>query len=114
MLLQAVAYDTPEEDWADIMSSFESQSCAHVINMRIALSTTKKGDMMISKYVTKMKALADEMTSARKRLDDEELVLYILAGLDYEFDGVISTVSTRVEPITVFELYGQLLAHEQR
>jgi hypothetical protein len=60
-----------------------------------------------------MKALADEMASIGKRLDDEELVSYILAGLDSEFDGVISAVSTRVEPITMSELYGQPLAHEQ-
>jgi hypothetical protein len=114
LLLQAAAYDTPEKVWAYIMSSFESQSRARVLNMHMALSTTKKGDMTINKYVTKMKALADEMTSAGKSLDDEELVSYILAGHDSEFDGVISVVSTRVEPINVSELYGQLLAHEQR
>jgi hypothetical protein len=38
---------------------------------------------------------------------------YILAGLDSDFDGVISAVSARVEPITMAELYGQLLSHEQ-
>jgi hypothetical protein len=101
MLLQAAAYDTPEEVWAYIMSSFESQSHACVINVCMALSTTRKGDMTISKYVTKMKALSDEMASAGKRLDDEELVSHILAGLDSEFDGVISAVYARVKPITL-------------
>jgi hypothetical protein len=72
----------------------------------MTLSTTKKGDMSVSKYVAKMKALADEMASAGKKLDDEDLVSYILAGLDSDFDPVISTVSTRVEAITVGELYG--------
>jgi hypothetical protein len=67
----------------------------------MALSTTRKGDMTISKYVTKMKALSDEMASAGKRLDDEELVSHILAGLDSEFDGVISAVYARVKPITL-------------
>jgi hypothetical protein len=70
------------------------------------LSTTKKGDMSVSKYIAKMKALTDEMASAGKKLDDEDLVSYILAGLDSDFDLVISTVSARVEAITVGELYG--------
>jgi hypothetical protein len=35
--------------------------------------------MSISEYITKMKSLADEMTSAKKKVDDEELVSYILA-----------------------------------
>jgi hypothetical protein len=76
----------------------------------MVLSTIKKGDMTINMYVAKMKALADEMTSAGKRLDDEDIVSYILAGLD--LDPVISVVSARVEPISVTELYGQLLSHE--
>jgi hypothetical protein len=88
------------------MSSIESQSRVHVINVCMALSTSKKGDMAVSKYVTKMKSLADEMASAGKTHDDEELVSYILAGLDSDFDGVISTVSAKVEPIIMSELRG--------
>jgi hypothetical protein len=61
-----------------------------------------------------MKALADDMASAGKKLEDEDLVSYILAGLDSDFDSVISAISARVEHISVAELYGQLVFHEQR
>jgi hypothetical protein len=61
-----------------------------------------------------MKALADDMASAGKNMDDEDLVSYILAGLDSDFDSIILVVSVRVEPITVSELFGQLVFHEQR
>jgi hypothetical protein len=88
--------------------AFESQSHACMINVRMALSTSMKGDMPISNYIAKMKGLADRMAFAGKRLDDEDLVCYILAGLDSDFDGVISAVSASVEPITVAKLYGQL------
>jgi hypothetical protein len=113
ILLQAVAFSTPTVVWGYITSRFECQSRACVINMRMALSTTKKGDMTTNRYVAKMKALTDEMAFVRKRLDDEDLVSYILAGLDLDFDSVISAISTRVEPVSVVELYGQLLSHEQ-
>ena len=63
----------------------------------------------IADYFTKMKTLADEMASAGKKLDDEELVSYILTGLDLEYNPVVSAVSARVEPITVGELYTQLV-----
>jgi hypothetical protein len=68
---------------------------------------------MITQYVGKMKALPDDMAAAGKKLDVEELVGYILAGLDNDFDSVISAVAARVEPIGVPELYGQLVYHEQ-
>ena len=52
-----------------------------------------------------MKTLADEMASAGRKLEDEELVSYILTGLDLDFDPVVLAVTARVEPISVAELY---------
>jgi hypothetical protein len=72
----------------------------------MVLSTTRKGNISVAQYVGKMKTLADDMTSAGKKLEDEDLVSYILAGLDSDFDSVISAISARVEPISVAELYG--------
>jgi hypothetical protein len=42
----------------------------------------RKGNMTITEYVNKMRALGDEMSAAGKPLDYEEMVSYILAGLD--------------------------------
>ena len=52
-----------------------------------------------------MKGLADEMASASRRFEDEELVSYILPGLDLDFNPVVSAMASRVEPILVGELY---------
>ena len=52
-----------------------------------------------------MKGLADDMASAVRKLDDEELVSYILTGLDIDYESVVTSVATRVEPITISELY---------
>jgi hypothetical protein len=64
--------------------------------------------------VRKMKALADDMLSAGKKIDEDDLVGYILADLDSDFDSVISAILVRAEPISLAELYGQLIYHEQR
>jgi hypothetical protein len=80
----------------------------------MALSTTRKGNHNIAQYVGKMKALTDDIASAGKKLDEEDLVGYILAGLDSDYNFVISTVATCTESISVSELYGQLIYHEQR
>ena len=80
----------------------------------MALATATKGTNSISEYFGRMKTLADEMASAGRKLEDEELVSYILTGLDLDFDPVISAVTARVEPISVAELYTQLISHEQR
>nr|AAV44026.1 hypothetical protein [Oryza sativa Japonica Group] len=61
-----------------------------------------------------MHGLADEMTAAGKKLDDEDLVSYILAGLDFDYYPVVSAVAACVEPITISELITQLISFEQR
>uniref|UniRef100_A0A0E0DCG4 Retrotransposon gag domain-containing protein n=1 Tax=Oryza meridionalis TaxID=40149 RepID=A0A0E0DCG4_9ORYZ len=79
---------TSKEVWQALERMYASQSRARVINTRLALATTQKGNLSVAQYVNKMKGYADEMASAGRRLDDEELVSYILAGLDIEFNPV--------------------------
>jgi hypothetical protein len=67
---------------------------------------------MVAQYVGKMKSLADDMAAVGKKLDDEDLVSYILAGLNNDFESVISTVAACTEPISVSKLYGQLVGYE--
>lgn len=80
----------------------------------MALATASKGMSSIADYFTKMKGLAEEMASAGRKLEDEELVSYIITALDLEYNPIVSAVATRVEPITVGELYTQLVSFEQR
>ena len=70
--------------------------------------------MSIDEYVGKMKVYADELAAAGKALDDEELISYIITGLDLDYNPVISTALGRVDPISVTEFTSQLLAFEQR
>lgn len=60
---------------------------------------------MVAEYFARMKALTDEMASAGKRVDDEEIALYILAGLDIDFNPLVSAIPARVEPLTIGELF---------
>jgi hypothetical protein len=68
--------------------------------------------MIVAEYVGKMKTLRDEMVAAGRKLDDEELVEYILIGLGEDFNLIVSAVCARIELISVGELYSQLLHFE--
>jgi hypothetical protein len=52
-----------------------------------------------------MKTLVDEMASTDKKLDDEELSSYILGGLDFEYNPIVSSITARVKLISFCELY---------
>lgn len=100
--------------WAAIEEIFASHTRTRTINIRLVLSTTKKETMTVSQYYTKMKALGDEMAAAGKPLDDEEMIGYILNGLESDFNPVVSALVTRVEPTSMSELYSQLISFETR
>ena len=105
---------TAAQVWSTLEGIYASQTRARAVNTRIAFATTKKENLTITEYVGKMKALGDNVTSAGTPLGDEELVQYVLAGLDMEYNPIVSAVLTRVESISINELYSQLLSFEQR
>jgi hypothetical protein len=78
------------------------------------MAELKKRDMTVNVYFHKMKALADELTSIGQPLRDDELILYILAGLPKEFDALYEVVNNRTTPMQIRDLYSQLQATEHR
>ena len=114
ILSQLTACKTAAEVWSAVEAMFTSMSRARTVNTRIALATTKKGNLSMAEYVSKMRSLADEIASAGKAIDDDELVSYILAGLDFDYNPIVSALVARTEPISVGEMFSQLLSFEQR
>ena len=89
-----------------------SQSRGRVINTRMALATAQEGTSSIANFFSKMKSLADDMAAAGKKLEDEEIASYILAGLDTDYNPIMSAMTARVEPLTLGELFTQLASWE--
>jgi hypothetical protein len=114
ILVHVSRSETAADAWRKIQAVFASQTRARVVNLRIALSTTKKGNMNVAEYFAKMKGYADDMAAAGRPLEDDELVEYIITGLDREFTSLVSALVARVEPISVEELYSQMLSYETR
>jgi hypothetical protein len=91
---------------------FASQTRSRTINIRLALGNTRKGDSSAIEYIRKIKALGDEMAVAGRPLEDEELVQYIITGLDEEYMLLVSALCARADPISISELFSQLLIFE--
>lgn len=114
ILAQVTMAKTSAEAWKVITDMFASHTRACATNVCLALATTKKENMTIAQYYGKMKGFADEMAAAGRPLDDEELVMYIYNGLDFEYNSIVSSLVTRSDPVTPPELYSQLLSFETR
>jgi hypothetical protein len=74
ILVHVASCTTAVKAWATIQGIFASQTRAMTVNTRLALGTTYKGNLPITEYFSKMKALGDEMAAAGRTLEDEELI----------------------------------------
>jgi hypothetical protein len=99
--------------WGILANLYSSPTRACSVNTRIALATTKKNQLSISDYYAKMSQFADELATSGTPLHDDELVTYLLASLDEEYNAVLTLVVARVDPIAPTKLYTQLLSFEQ-
>ena len=113
ILVQVSSLEHTAEVWKAITEMFSSQSKSRVLQLRSQLSRMKKGDLSASAYYTKMKGLADEMAAAGKKLDDDDIIEYILNGLDAEYNPFVSSMTIK-DNVSLSDLYAQLLSYEAR
>jgi hypothetical protein len=72
----------------------------------LSLANADKGNKTMAEFVAMMKNLENEVISAEKILEDEDMVSYILADLhDVSYDSLIIAILARTEPIMVSKLY---------
>ncbi|XP_059452816.1 uncharacterized protein LOC132183403 [Corylus avellana] len=113
-MVHAVGCATARALWDALISMFASQSRARIMQIHYQLATSKKGNSSIIEYFQKIKNLSDTLVAAGQPLNDFESVPFLLVGLGSDYDPFVTSVTTRVDPLTIDEINGHLLAHEMR
>ena len=114
ILAQVIGKESTLDLWTALTTIFAAQSQSRITNLRIAISNTKKGNMSSNAFIAKMKSLGDELVAAGRPVTDGEMVDYILAGLDRDYDPIVATVGAIKNSITVDDLFSQISAFDQR
>lgn len=74
----------------------------------------KKKDLTTLKYFGKAKNLTYTLASIGKPMQDDEIVTYLLAGLDGDYDPLVTSITTRSDVMSVSDVYAHLLSFELR
>uniref|UniRef100_A0A452Z3B8 CCHC-type domain-containing protein n=1 Tax=Aegilops tauschii subsp. strangulata TaxID=200361 RepID=A0A452Z3B8_AEGTS len=93
---------------------FSSQSLSRVNNISTALINAQKGNQSVATFFAAMRGLADELAAAGKPIQDDELISYIIHGLDQEYQPLVSVLDARITPVTLDELFAMLSNFDQR
>jgi hypothetical protein len=114
ILSHALGVESTAEAWYTIDGMFKTTAHSKIQHLRSQLNDTKKLSMSADDYFTKMNGFASELAAVGKPLDEDELVGYLLHGLDKDhYNSLITNVNGKPNT-TLDELFGQLSSYDMR
>ena len=93
VLAQVVNYTTSMAVWNALDDTFSSRSRARILQIRTQLATAMKGSKSATEYFQFIKKLTDELAVAGQPLSHDDIITYILAGLNHEYDSFVASIS---------------------
>ncbi|CAN0829352.1 Retrovirus-related Pol polyprotein from transposon RE1 [Linum grandiflorum] len=100
--------------WQTIDRSFQAQTRARRMQLKVQLQSMSKGSLSMFEYLEKKRAIADSLADDPNPVSDEDLIGYILTGLDSSYDAFVTAFMMKIEDVNVDQLVGLLLQEEAR
>ena len=103
---------TPKEAWEKLKKIFAANTTARKLQLRQELNNIQQRDMSITGYTLKIKELCDALGSIDVVIDDNEMVQIWLGNLAPRFNTMRTTILTRENTPSFFDLQSILLVEE--
>jgi hypothetical protein len=84
-----------------------------MMDLKIQLHSLQKGHLSMQSYVDQKRYVADHLRLIGSSIFDADLRVYILYGLNIEYESLVVSLNARSDAVPFFELTGLLLTHEQ-
>lgn len=88
VLAHVVGLKYARDVWLAFECRFVSLSRSHIIQLKTQLQTCKKGSQSIADYFQKVKYIADSLVASSYPINDDDLIIYILNGLQSEYAAI--------------------------
>jgi hypothetical protein len=113
ILVSCIGMRTASTVWLAIKSMFAAKSRTRIANLRVRLANTKKEGKTTAQYFAAVKAITDELAAAGRPMEEDEVVEYLLAGLDDPYNPLFAAIGANPDhKVTVAELYAQLDSYD--
>jgi hypothetical protein len=98
--------------WSTLEKALASTSNSRIMQRHDSLQDLRQGNESVTQFMQKAKALFDELAAAGRPILLEDFNLYVFCGLQGEFKDLITSLVTKVEPLSYANLHSHLLTHE--
>jgi hypothetical protein len=105
---------TSRQVWNSLKSRFASQSRSRISHLKRQLQNLNQGSKSCSEYLSTAKRWADQLAAIGKPTDDEDLISFIISGLNPTFNSFVTSISiaARDNPLSFLDFQDELLNHE--
>jgi len=91
---------------------YASISQMRAMQFKEEITLIKRKNRLILEYLHAVKALADKITLIDHPISDDDLTLYILNGLIFDFRDITASIRKRGKSLSFEELYDLLVGHD--
>ncbi|KAG4974229.1 hypothetical protein JHK87_031050 [Glycine soja] len=99
--------------WTAIDKTFQAQTRARRMALKPQLQTLNKGSLSMIEYIEGKRSIADSLTENLHPISDEDLVGYLLSGLDSSYGPFSTAFMMKDAYASVDDLVGLLLEYKR-
>jgi hypothetical protein len=113
VLPHVVGIKTSRVVWLLMKKMFALKVKARVMQTKLLLTTMKKGSLSMANYFMQAQRWSNLLATVKNPVKDADMVCYIIGGLSADFDPLVASLTTHLEPISLEDMYAHLLIFEQ-
>ena len=83
--------ETSKQVWNALQTRFSSQSRSRIAHLKRQLQMLTQGSKTCSEYLDNAKNLADQLAAAGKPVDDQDLISFLLGGLQTSYTPFVTS-----------------------
>jgi len=114
VITEVAECETASDCWLTLQEEFASSSRAQVLAIQQKLQNLKKGGKSFSDYIAEINGYVEGLSVAGRKMDEQDLVLLVVAGLGDEYETLSSMITVRRDNITWKEVKAMFMDTEVR
>ena len=103
---------TSRDAWQHLTCLFASKSRARIMQLKKDLTLIQQGSHTVFEFLHAVKVIAYELSLIDAPVSDDDLTLYVLNVLGYEFRDMVAPICARETTLSFAELHDLLIGHE--
>lgn len=97
ILAQVASATTSAKAWERLWQIHVSTSGSRILQLRQQLQKVKKRDLAMKTFISKVVGIVDCLRTVGVTVADSKIVLYVLSGLDTDYEVIVAVISSQLE-----------------